>query len=84
MFNFHSARVKCYDGATNMSGIRSGLSTQIIKEEKWAVYTHCHVHVLNLAIGKTIKRSKMCCDALDVAFEICKLNPKRNAVLFTS
>ena len=83
MFNFHSAGVKCYDGATNMSGIRSGVSTQIIKEEKRAVYTHCHAHVLNLAIGETIKRSKVCCDALDVAFEICKLikfSPKRNAL----
>ena len=37
---------------------------------------------MNLAIGETIKRSKVCCDALDVAFEISKLikfSPKRNA-----
>ena len=74
---------QCYDGATNMSGIRSGVSTQIIKEEKRAVYTHCYAHALNLAIGETIKRSKVCCDALDVAFEVCKLikfSPKRNAL----
>ena len=74
----------CYDGATNMSAIRSGVSTQIIKEEKRAVYTHCYAHALNLAIGDTIKRSKVCCDALDVAFEVNKLikfSSKRN-VLF--
>ena len=35
-------RGQCYDGASNMSGIRSGVSTQIIKEEKQAVYTHCY------------------------------------------
>ena len=70
---------QCYDGASNMSGVRSGVSTQIIKEEKRAV---CYAHALNLAIGETIKRSKVCCDALNVAFEISKLikfSPKRNA-----
>ena len=75
-------RRQCYDGASNMSGIRNGVSTQIIKEEKRAVYTHCYAHALNIAIGVTIKRSKVCCDALDVAFEISKLikfSPKRNA-----
>ena len=35
---------QCYDGTTNMSGIRSGVSTQIFKEEKQAVYTHCYAH----------------------------------------
>ena len=66
-----------------MSGIRSGVSTQIIKEEKRAVYTHCYAHALNLAIGETIKHSQVCCDALDVAFEISKLikvSPKRIAL----
>ena len=75
-------RGQCYDGATNMSGIRNGVSTQITKEEKRAVYTHCYAHALNLAIGDTIKHSKVCCDALDLAFEITKLikfSPKRKA-----
>ena len=44
---------QCYNGVTNISGIRSGVSTQIIKEEKQVVYTHCYVHALNLAIGET-------------------------------
>ena len=46
------------------------------------MYTHCYAHALNLAVGKTLKESKVCCDALDTAFEICKLinfSPKRNA-----
>ena len=75
-------RGQCYDGASNMSGIRSGVSTQITKEKKRAVYTHCYANALNLAIGETIKRFKVCCDALDVAFEISKLinfSQKRNA-----
>ena len=75
-------RGQCYDGASNMSGIKNGVATQIAKEEKRAVYTHCYAHALNLAVGNTIKRSKVCSDALDVAFEISKLvkfSPKRNA-----
>ena len=30
-------------------------------------------HALNLAVVKTIKKSKVCSDALDIAFEITKL-----------
>ena len=66
-----------------MSGIRSGVSTQITKEEKRTVYTHHYAHALNHAIGETIKLSKVCCYSLDVAFEISKLIkffPKRNAL----
>ena len=37
-------RGQCYDGATNMSGIRSGVSIHIFKEEKQVVYTHCYAH----------------------------------------
>ena len=47
------------------------------------MYTHCYAHALNIAIGETIKRSKVCCDALNVSFEISKLikfSPKRNAL----
>ena len=46
------------------------------------MYTHCCAHSLNLAVGNIIKRSKVCNDALDVAFEITKLvksSPKTNA-----
>ena len=44
--------------------------------------THCYGHALNLAIGDTIKQSKLCRDSMDIAFEISKLirfSPKRNA-----
>ena len=75
-------RGQCYDGASNMSGSRNGVATQIMAEEKSAVYTHCYGHALNLAVGDAIKQSKVCCDALETAFEISKLvkfSPKRNA-----
>ena len=60
-------RGQCYDGASNMNGIKNGVAIQIAKEEKRAVYTHCYAHSLNLAVGYVIKRSKVCSDALDVS-----------------
>ena len=44
--------------------------------------THCYGHALNLAVGDAVKQSKVCQDALDLAYEISKLihySPKRNA-----
>ena len=40
------ARGQCYDGASNMSGIRNGVAAQLCKEEPRAVYTHCYGHSL--------------------------------------
>ena len=77
-------RGQCYDGASNMSGIKSGVAAQLCAEEKKALFTHCYCHALNLAIADTIKQSKVCQNALDIAFEITKLvrfSPKRN-ILF--
>ena len=74
-------RGQCYDGASNMSGIKSGVAAQLCAEEKRALFTHCYCHALNLAIGDTIKQSKVCQNALEVAFEITRLvkfSPKRN------
>ena len=65
-----------------MSGSRNGVAAKLVAEEKRALYTHCYAHALNLAIGSTLKQSKTCCDAMEVAFEITKLikfSPKRNA-----
>ena len=75
-------RGQCYDGASNMSGSRSGVATRLLAEEKRAVYTHCFGHALNLAVGTTMKQSKLCCEAMEVAFEVSKLikfSPKRDA-----
>ena len=77
-------RGQCYDGAASMSGIRNGVSTQILKEEPRAVYTHCYGHSLNLACNDTIKQSKVIKDALEVTQEIAKLvkrSPQRDSLL---
>ncbi len=48
-----------------------------------SVYTHCYGHALNLAVSTTMKKSKVCCDAMEVALEITKLvkfSPNRNVM----
>ena len=76
-------RGQCYDGESNMSGIRSGVATQISSEESWALYTHCYGHSLDLAACDTIKRSKVVKDALDITHEVSKLlkySPRRDSM----
>ncbi len=76
-------RGQCYDGASNMSGSRNGVAAKLALEEKCALYTHCYGHALNLAVSTTMKKSKVCCDAMEVALEITKLvkfSPKRNVM----
>lgn len=63
-----------------MSGVKGGVAAQLCVEEKKPLFNHCYRHTLNLTIGDTIKQSKVCQNALDVAFEIIKLfkfSPKR-------
>ena len=35
-------RGQCYDGASNMSSIKKGLSGRILEKNKKSVYTHCN------------------------------------------
>ena len=35
-------RGQCYDGASNMSGVKHGVAAQITSTEKRAVYMHCY------------------------------------------
>lgn len=51
---FSACRGQCYDGASNMSGQRNGVATQILAKEKRAVFVHCYAYALNLAVGDTL------------------------------
>jgi len=76
-------RGQCYDGASNMSGIKNGVATQICKEEPRAVYTHCYGHSLNLAAADAIKKSKVIKFALATTHEVTKLikySPRRDSL----
>ncbi|XP_053398113.1 zinc finger MYM-type protein 1-like [Mercenaria mercenaria] len=79
-----NCRGQCYDGASNMSGAKKGVATQLSSREPRAVYTHCYEHALNLAVGDTVKRSKVMRDVLDTVNEMSKLikySPKRDSKL---
>ena len=47
-------RVQAYDGASNMAGHLSGVSTQIINEEPKTLYVHCLAYSLNLCLQDQI------------------------------
>ena len=79
-----NCRGQCHDGASNMTGSRNGVAAQLKEEENRAGLTHCYGHALNVAVGDTLKKSKVYRDAMDVGFELAKLirfSPKRNAAL---
>ncbi len=78
-----NCRGQCYDGASSMSGSRSGVAIQLSQLEPKALYTHCYGHSLNLAIQDTLKGLKIMRDTLDTVYEITKLikkSPKREAI----
>lgn len=77
-------RGQCYDGASNMSGAKKGVAANITKQEPRAIYTHCYGHAINLAVGDTVKRSKVMRDSLDTVFEMSKIikySPRRDTIL---
>lgn len=78
-----NCRGQCYDGASNMTGRRSGVAKQLEELEPQALFLHCHGHALNLAAGNAIKKCKLMRDALDTTFEVSKLvkfSPKRDSL----
>ena len=77
-------RGQCYDGCSTMAGEKSGVAKQIKEEESRALFTHCYMHLLNLAVGDVNKNSKLMKDALETPHEITKLikkSPKQDTKL---
>ena len=77
---FNRCRGQCYDGASNMSGHKSGIAKSITDIESRALYTHCYGHSLNLAVGNTIKNIKILTDVMDIIHEmsaLIKFSPKQ-------
>ena len=77
-------RGQCYDMASAMAGVKSGVAAKIASEEPRAIYTHCYGHALNLACADTIKKCRVMKDAIDTSKEITMLvkdSPRRDALL---
>ena len=48
--NLENCRGQTYDGASNMMGKKSGVSTQILADQPKAVAVHCQGHSLSLSV----------------------------------
>ena len=73
-----------YNGASNMMGKRSGVSTQISAEQPKAMTTHCQGHSLSLAIKSLTKDCTILRNTLGTVAEICvlvKYSPKSEKML---
>ncbi len=76
-------RGQCYDGASVMTGVKSGVVAKLNAAEPRAVFTHCYGHALNLACADTFRQCKLMQDALDTTHEITELikkSPRRDGI----
>ena len=76
-------RSQCYDGASAMSGSRSGVAKRILDLEPKAFFVHYYGHALNLSACDTLKQCQVMRDALETTHEITKLikySPRREAI----
>ena len=53
--SFSNAWGQRYDVAKNMCGSRTGLSSQILKENTTTFFIHCFDHALNLAVSDDVR-----------------------------
>lgn len=83
-FDFNKIRGQCYDKASSMSGKKSGVKTQILTENKKALWIHCYNHALNLAVMDALSEIRLFRDSLSFCEEILVLvekSPKRENLL---
>ena len=71
--SLNKMRGQCYDGASSMSGAKTGVAKQISDIESRAIFTHCYGHTLNLACSDAVKGCKILWDTLETTREITKL-----------
>ena len=82
--NLENCRGQTYDGASNMMGKKSGVSTQILADQPKAVAVHCQGHSLSLSVKTLTNECDILRDTLSVVREICilvKFSPKRENLL---
>ena len=64
---------QCYDGASGMSGIKSGVAKEISDIKPRALFTHSYGTLQIWLFSNELKQSKLMSDALDLTCEIIKL-----------
>lgn len=76
----NKCRGQCYDGASNVSGTRSGLQARVQEIEPRAQYTHCTAHVLNLVVHDVTENIPTCRNFMSLIRDLITLirhSPKR-------
>ena len=79
----HDCRGQSYDGASNMCGVRNGVSMQILAKEPRATFMYCYGHALNLATADVVRNVKCLKNTLDTTLEVSKLlkySPRRGGI----
>ena len=76
-------RGQCYDGASNMSAVKKGLSGRVLEINPKALYTHCTSHLLNLSIVAACKENtiQMVITQMTSLAIFFKYSPKREKLL---
>ena len=80
----NNMRGQCYDGASVMSGHVSGVAACILNLEPRAVFTHCQMHSLNLAVQDCISEIPNLRDFLALVQDLLVFlrdSPKRRQTL---
>ena len=66
-----------------MSGVKTGVKTQIQVKQPRALYTHCYGHALSLIVADTVRMMKSLGNVMDTVHELSKLlqySPKRSTL----
>jgi len=70
--NIQKCVAQCYDGASVMSGLFSGVQKRIVDIVPHAIYIHCHAHRLNLCLVHTIQNNNIVVDFFDTIQSLYK------------
>ena len=79
-----NCRGQTYDGASNIMGKKSGVSTQIPIEQPKAIAIHCQGHSLSLSVKSLTSECAILRDVMAIVGEVCvliKYSPKRENLL---
>jgi Domain of unknown function (DUF4371)/hAT family C-terminal dimerisation region len=75
---------QCYDGASNMSGVYTGLQARLKELAPLSpVYIHCWAHILNLVLQDVAKSTPLCSRTFELLQEIYAViegSPKRHGL----
>ena len=81
-FKLHGIAGECFDGASNMSGVRKGVTARMKECSPRGVYVHCYAHILNLALQDTMSDVEPLRNALGTLqslYNFLEGSPKRHA-----